>query len=1127
MRSVGWTAVGSVLVLAAATFGQGADTVAPGAAIDFRLPQAGHATIVVNDAQGVRVRNLLADTPFAAGAQQVRWDGLDDAGKPVAVGSYHWAGLYRGDMHAVYRGSFTPGNPPWLYGTTGGWVADHSYPTTIASVGEQILIGSTEAEWGHGLIAADLEGKKLWGIRWLAMKNWAGADTIVTLGDAVFATSYPGMSTVWQVDPTSGESHIVLELADIPKAEQNAAPRLPIVENVPCQPVGLRVVGARKTGDGGGGGGHDGELFVADLFGKEPKTYVFSTKVEHKKDRLPLLRTLPVRPWSLGFLSDGRCVAVMDQSVDILDVQTGQSKPLIAGLAAPYALAVDAKDRIFISDQGGDDEIRFNPYASLVQRAMRSSPKASNQVKIYDASGQFLRAIGREGGRAVGKYNPLDLLRPGGLAVDSRGRLWLTEMTFQPKRVSVWNIPGDLAQNAPTLAREIVGPTTYGGGAAMIDPEKPWEIMDTNYGVLFDVTLPAADPKPSDPNPWGAYTPLNIPWRQYLGRKEHSYRPLLPFDGKPVTLFKIDGRRYSFLQGGYEHGPDAHWQAFVGAGDACTLGELRGAPGEETFVPLAAIGNIRMLLRSRELLARREEQWIPTPLLEAAKRRPDWETLAKEAGMDPAATDAPHVPHARGSSVYIASPWPQAISGFIWTDVNNDGKMQADEIELFDSKEADQVAFDRQLNAYLTFVQRTREPPFTLRLPREGFAKNGAPLYHFASAQKIPGNIYVSEVGADGSLLSMNSLHDSAGKEIWSYPVGGPAKTTPKEELLKPGRMGRLHALRGIASAPNDLGEVFMVHSTDGMSYFLTRDGLFIATLFEPWNCAPGWDSIPEAKLGMNLEDYTLQDECFNGAFTQAQATGKGFEKGHYYITGLARSAVLELTGLETAHRLPGGEVRLLVAAPAPVASRTRPAPADLPLLAGAKYGRPVQYADAATSVSWDKDALHLKWQVSKDDTPMINNEKDWTLLFTAGDGCDLQISSPKLGRCRYLFTVFEGEPVAIRFQFDAKAGDKAVTYKSGVLETRVGVVEKLDVKPTITRGKNSYELEVALPWSVLEITPRTGEKIPCELGVIRSNAAGTRAVSRDYWHSGESGMVSDVPTEARPTDKWGTLQLR
>ena len=35
------------------------------------------------------------------------------------------------------------------------------------------------------------------------------------------------------------------------------------------------------------------------------------------------------------------------------------------------------------------------------------------------------------------------------LASDARGRLWVTEMTYAPKRVSVWNIPDDLAAQAP------------------------------------------------------------------------------------------------------------------------------------------------------------------------------------------------------------------------------------------------------------------------------------------------------------------------------------------------------------------------------------------------------------------------------------------------------------------------------------------------------------------------------------------------------------------------------------------------------------------------------------------------------------------------------------------------------
>ena len=56
----------------------------------------------------------------------------------------------------------------------------------------------------------------------------------------------------------------------------------------------------------------------------------------------------------------------MEKTLDVLDVQTGQTTPLVAsGLEAPYCVVSDSRGRIYVSDQGGFDEIRWNPFAAL------------------------------------------------------------------------------------------------------------------------------------------------------------------------------------------------------------------------------------------------------------------------------------------------------------------------------------------------------------------------------------------------------------------------------------------------------------------------------------------------------------------------------------------------------------------------------------------------------------------------------------------------------------------------------------------------------------------------------------------------------------------------------------------
>lgn len=56
-------------------------------AIAFALPVSGRVSLVVYDALGRRVRVFL-DGKLEAGAQRVRWDGRDGAGRPLPSGVY-------------------------------------------------------------------------------------------------------------------------------------------------------------------------------------------------------------------------------------------------------------------------------------------------------------------------------------------------------------------------------------------------------------------------------------------------------------------------------------------------------------------------------------------------------------------------------------------------------------------------------------------------------------------------------------------------------------------------------------------------------------------------------------------------------------------------------------------------------------------------------------------------------------------------------------------------------------------------------------------------------------------------------------------------------------------------------
>ena len=71
------------------------------AQLDYTVPSAAQATLVIYNVRGQRVRQLL-DRRVTAGAHTATWDGRDDRGDPVAQGVY-FATLRAGDEKRTHR----------------------------------------------------------------------------------------------------------------------------------------------------------------------------------------------------------------------------------------------------------------------------------------------------------------------------------------------------------------------------------------------------------------------------------------------------------------------------------------------------------------------------------------------------------------------------------------------------------------------------------------------------------------------------------------------------------------------------------------------------------------------------------------------------------------------------------------------------------------------------------------------------------------------------------------------------------------------------------------------------------------------------------------------------------------
>ena len=555
----------------------------PPIAVPFHLDRPGLVTLVIEDADGNRVRNLVAETRFPAGDNTAWWDGLDDRGRDYEAAEHHVyripgalvppatcrvRGLVRDDVSLAYDFSFyTNGTPPWETADgSGWWLANHTPPQAAWFVrageitgglakeaGDCMLLGSAITEGGSGLAWVDLQGRKRYGIGWIG-GVWTGAACIT--GDrgpqrvpgcyAYTGSAFEDELRLNGLKPEGGDIQVLkwkfpskadADLAGIAAWNGVLVASLPKLEclllvdiaggrvlgRLPCpRPRGVafdaagrllavsagRVVRLTLPADliercigkpldrsawkatassGEPAGAFDGKgdtrwdthkpqrpgdwlqidlgtrqpigriaLNMRNSTGDFPRGLEISASDDGTSWGAPFI----VAPGTAGWMEltfptvTARWLKLVNTgtdnerwwSIDELDLYGSagsvpriEPQPLItAGLDEPEGLCTD-NGRIYVSNRG-----------------------KSHQVVVFGDDGRKQRAFGRAGSPATGPYDELHMNNPAGMAVDSRGRLWVTECDHQPKRVSVWRADG-------AFERAFYGPAQYGEGGTL-DP---------------------------------------------------------------------------------------------------------------------------------------------------------------------------------------------------------------------------------------------------------------------------------------------------------------------------------------------------------------------------------------------------------------------------------------------------------------------------------------------------------------------------------------------------------------------------------------------------------------------------------------------------------------------------------
>lgn len=990
--------------------------------LTYTMPFDGFTTLVIENEQGIRVKNLIGGAQRGKGAQTDYWDCTDESGKLVPPGTYRFRGLMHQGIDPAYEATYgSPGTPPWDTGDgTGAWLSDHQAPRNVAAGKDMMVFGADRGESGYGIIGTDLSGKKKWGDRTLI-----GAHSLAADDEYVYV-----LLSAWDVKPPS-LARLELKTGKYAPFATEAGPQLKVAlfkadEKAPY--IQSIAVGTDR---------------IAVPLGKVLRFYDKRTAAVVSEMPVTGLGCVASDPAGAFYVwTEGKVARIVD----------GKLEPVItAGLPAwADAIAVDAAGQVFLTD------------------------RKAQQVKVYDKSGQFLRAIGTPGGRPkTGAWQPNGLLNPLGIAVDAQGRLWVAEEDSSPKRISVWNTQGQLVQ-------DFIGPTGYGGTGANADPDDKTRVFGSGCEFKLD----------------------------YTSNKATVVAALGDVSGE---LLKINGREYFMGKDG---------RLYLHDGDKLKL--------------VAAMGN---------------------PGLKDLK---GWE-------------DIPLPPAPAGTHGY-------ASISFIWSDLNDDGKAQAEEVTSGSMwsgwkqlKYPVGVAgyfgsywLDEQFNLYglagESFGANGGRPAMATKVPLKGWTAGGAPIWDIANQKllseggKIQGCLYLP---ADGKLIAggpITGLRED-GTVAWTYKDNWPGVHASHNAPI-PQRDDQLIGTLGcIGRVKTPVGMVFGMHSNMGRLYLMSSDGLFVASVFQ--DCRLGGDAWPSTpRPGAPLGGMTMGSEWFGGHLFQAQKSNE-----YYLIAGFTAYNLIKLNGLEKLQPLTGGSITV---APADLLAAQTLAQQQVAKSTAVRNALTISKATAAPAldgkltgfakesfVEWssgpykiraalavDNSNLYLGYDVSGDENPMVNGGKDVKQLFVTGDSVDLQLgtdlsadakrSDAAVGDVRLLMTVFEGKPVAVLYQWKVKGEKQPVTFTCPWRSHTVDRVDVLsDAKINITRRSGGYILEAAVPLASIGWAPQAGKEYKMDLGVIFSDAKGDNRAARVYWSNQATGLVADVPGEIMAEPKqWGAAAV-
>lgn len=985
--------------------------------VEYDLEEPGYVTIALYDQEGTMVRQIITEGKRNGGHNVERWDGLNAFGRPMPAGEYTWKGLYHSGLDLEYCVSVhNSGRPP--YKTDKGsseWGANWGNVVEACAIEGGVLLGWPVTEGCDAIIFVNNEGRKQWGI--LDAANHLAA------GNGRFYATKAGNVRVY--DAKNG--------ARLSYADGSSIINYSDDTSDPVKVTGLAWA--------------DGNLYVS--YGSKNRI------IRHDLDTAQPARTWEVKkPGRLAVDSNGDVFAISDKS--IVRMRGDEVTKLIdSHLDDPKGVALDEAGRMYVSNWGD-----------------------LQNVSIFSSAGQYLRSIGRKGGRPrAGRWIAEGMRRPNGLDVDEEGQLWVAEDISTPKRAGVWNAADG------TFIDEFFGAGTYNTYASM-DANDPSRVYC--HGVQWKVDLEEGTKRPEAvvaPKDWGRWGHMRV-------------------------FTANNGRQYAFSR--------------VSGG---TVLKVRDG---DRFRNVAAIVP-RLYFRDQEWFAEYRRKAIERENLDRKRRfLRRWEKRNSMLWCDTNGDFTPQLSEI--TEMADGAGWGGFRSKWVDGDLTyycvlHDGTVKrlparrvlqngapvyrGKDIEIIEPHRVNDEEIPRMESAGVV-ADTDSELIFAIGGP-EGPRRNAKyPIVHPAYPQL---NCYNFE-----------------GEHQWGYWK----LQTDWHAAMNLDVSARGTCL-GVTELMGEAGGYVMASTyNDSKGHIWSADGLYVGAVFQsPKTGATGSDVIGcEWHNGGDFVKTTEDGRYFvligdqDGRVNEVLGldTVKRLKGGTYTISKEDHRKVVEAQQQYQAEKAKAQKLVIV---------RGREA-----LKSSEGVSKNIDDARGFTAkIAYDQKNLYVYYDVDSP-FPLTNSIKQINTVYGGGNCLDIQLATnpeadpdrtePAPGDVRLIVTRQDDKPLAILYRPNVKGFDgEPIVLESPVDREsfdRIGVVSdeiQLDYKPR----SGGFRATVTVPLELLGWNPQPGQRTLMDLGYIFGTKSGNAAALRSYWanNSFEAKVVGDIPDESRLNpEHWG-----